>query len=129
MSTVSERVAQIKAEKVGQTGKRVLLLEGTDDVDAYSIFLTKRFPQWDQSWAVAEMGNKRQVLEGLARERNWLGLVDKDEWSDEVQTALLHKAPSKRAFPNPRRIYGMGAHATVLGRPICEKRLSRATRI
>jgi hypothetical protein len=96
---VIERIAQIKAEKVGQTGKRVLLVEGTDDVDAYSIFLTKRFPQWEQFWAVAHMGNKRQLLEGVALERNWLGLVDKDEWSDEVQAQYKADNPNLLVLP------------------------------
>jgi hypothetical protein len=85
MSKVRERIGQIKAAQVGQTGKRVLLVEGSDDVDAYSNFLSKKFPQWEQRWAVAHMGNKRQVLDGLALEPNWLGLVDRDEWDAEVQ--------------------------------------------
>lgn len=99
MTTVSERIAQIKAQKVGQTGKRVLLVEGTDDVDAYSIFLTRKFPQWEQTWAVAHIGNKRRLLEGVALERNWLGLVDKDEWSDLVQTQHKTDHPNLLVLP------------------------------
>ena len=89
MSTVSERIAQIKTEQVGQTGKRVLLVEGSDDVDAYRILLSRKFPQWEQAWAVAHMGNKKLVLEGLTLEPNWLGLVDRDEWSEDVQSQYL----------------------------------------
>lgn len=89
MSKASERVKQIETEQVGQTGKRVLLVEGIDDVDAYSIFLSKKFPQWEQSWALADAGNKKQVLEALVLKPNWIGLVDRDEWSDGVQTAYL----------------------------------------
>jgi hypothetical protein len=86
MSTVSERIDQIKKEQVGQSGKRVLLVEGSDDVDAYRIFLSKKFSNWEQRWAVADMGNKRRVVEALAQEPNWLGLVDRDEWDAEVQS-------------------------------------------
>lgn len=99
MIPVSERIAQIKTEKVGQTGKRVLLVEGSDDVDAYSTFLTRSYPQWERTWAVADMGNKRRVLDGLTRERNWLGLVDKDEWSEEVQLRHLEKHPNLLVLP------------------------------
>ena len=97
MSKASERTAQIKAEQVGQTGKRVLLVEGTDDVDAYRIFLSNKFPQWEQAWAMAHMGNKKQVLAGLALEPNWLGLVDRDEWSEEVQNQYRAMYPNRHA--------------------------------
>ena len=99
MTTVSERIAQIKAQKVGQTGKRVLLVEGTDDVDAYSTFLSRKFPQWDQSWAVAEMDGKKNVLQGIKKEVSWLGLVDQDEWSEEVQNQHLARYPNLRVLP------------------------------
>ena len=46
MSKVAERIQEIKTEKLGQTGKKVLLVEGTDDRDAYQIFLSKKFPGW-----------------------------------------------------------------------------------
>lgn len=45
-----------------------------------------------------------------------------------VQTALLHKSEGRRDYPSPRRSYAMAPTGTVLGRPSCVKRLSRATR-
>ena len=45
--------------------------------------------------------------------------------ADEVVLALLHKSEKRRHSPYPRRIYATG---TVTGRPICVKRLSKATR-
>ena len=44
------------------------------------------------------------------------------------RTALLHKSEGRRDYPSPRRSYTMAPTGTVLGRPSCEKRLSRATR-
>lgn len=99
MSTVSERIAQIKAEQVGQTGKRVLLVEGTDDVDAYRILLSRKFPQWEQSWAVAYMDNKKRVLAGLSLQPNWLGLVDRDEWDEDVQNQRRGTHPNLLVLP------------------------------
>jgi hypothetical protein len=100
MSKASERIAQIKTEQVGQTGKRVLLVEGTDDVDAYRIFLSRKFSQWEQSWAVAHMGNKKLVMEGLTLEPKWLGLVDRDEWSEDVLTQYRARHPNLLVLPH-----------------------------
>lgn len=99
MSKASERIADIQAEQVGQTGKRVLLVEGTDDVDAYRNFLSRKFPQWEQTWAVAHMGNKKQVLAGLALAPTWIGLVDRDEWGEDVQNQHLAAHPNLLVLP------------------------------
>lgn len=45
-----------------------------------------------------------------------------------LKTALLHKSEGRRDYPSPRRSYAMAPTGTVLGRPSCVKRLSRATR-
>lgn len=42
--------------------------------------------------------------------------------------ALLHKSEGRRDYPSPRRNYATAPTGTVLGRPSCVKRLSRATR-
>ena len=53
---------------------------------------------------------------------------------DELQlwlsgcTALLHKPEMGRVDPNPGRSYAMAVTNTVVGRPSCVKRLSKATR-
>ena len=46
----------------------------------------------------------------------------------KVVAALLHKSEGRRDYPSPRRSYAMAPTGTVLGRPSCVKRLSRATR-
>lgn len=99
MSKVSERIARIKTEQVGQTRKRVLLVEGTDDVEAYCIFLSRKFPQWEKTWSVAHMGNKKQVLDGLAIEPTWLGLVDRDEWTEDVKSQYQVEYPNLLVLP------------------------------
>ena len=45
-----------------------------------------------------------------------------------LAAALLHKSEGRRDYPSPRRSYAMAPTGTVLGRPSCVKRLSRATR-
>lgn len=49
-------------------------------------------------------------------------------YRDIVPWALLHKSEGRRDYPSPRRSYAMAPTGTVLGRPSCVKRLSRATR-
>jgi hypothetical protein len=99
MSKASERIQQIKTEQVGQTGKKVLLVEGTDDKDAYQIFLNKKFPGWEQTWTVAHMGNKKSVLSGLALEPDWVGLVDRDEWTAEEQVSYKSQYQNLQVLP------------------------------
>jgi hypothetical protein len=79
---IEDRIARIKTEKIGATTRRVLLLEGTDDVTAMQILLSRKFPAWERTWLLEQAGNKKQVLEFLAQEPTWLGLVDRDEWTD-----------------------------------------------
>lgn len=86
MSTVQERIDEIKTQFIGVTGRRVLLVEGTDDVDAFRIFLSRKFPTWDIKWHLASAGSKADVVKMLKKEAAWLGLVDRDEWTnDEIQ--------------------------------------------
>ncbi len=83
MSKVQERIAQIRTQLVGESGARVLLVEGSDDVDAFRIFLDKKFPAWEQAWHLVAAGNKRMVQQIAAAEPQWLGLVDRDEWTED----------------------------------------------
>lgn len=78
--TIQSRRDRIRQELVGSQPKRVFLVEGADDKAALRILFERFAPGWEQHWAIAEAGNKRQLLELLALEPEWLGLVDRDEW-------------------------------------------------
>jgi hypothetical protein len=57
------------------------------------------------------------------------GLTSTKQLKDMVfQGALLHESKAARGGPHPRRSHAMAATGTVVGRPSCVKRLSRATR-
>lgn len=62
MSTVDERIQTIKTQLVGNSGVRVLLVEGPDDVDAYRIFLDRKFPGWERKWHIEPAGKKASVV-------------------------------------------------------------------
>jgi hypothetical protein len=64
-----------------------LILEGTDDIAAFENFLTKVHPDWENTWVLAGAGKKIEVLAILEQEANWMGVVDRDEWSaDKIET-------------------------------------------
>lgn len=82
-----KRRRQIKEELIGQTGKRALLVEGTDDVSFFRILLTRKLgANWESDWVLADVGNKKIETDILAQETDWLGIVDRDEWTDEFIT-------------------------------------------
>ena len=78
--SIEDRRNYIRQKYIGSQDKGVFLVEGTDDVDSYSILLKRFLPDWEQRWAIAPAGNKRQLRELLKLEPTWLGLVDRDEW-------------------------------------------------
>lgn len=86
MSKLDTLHATIKQQYVSTTGKRVLLVEGPDDVQAFRAWLGKIYPTWENGWVVVEAKKKSNVLELLLREPNWVGVVDRDEWTEQVIT-------------------------------------------
>jgi hypothetical protein len=99
MSKVDQRIQQIKTQLVGNTGVRVLLLEGPDDVDAFRILLDRQFSDWEKSWHLESAGGKKAVLGMLDKERTWRGVVDRDEWTVQVIAAKLAGLPNLSVLP------------------------------
>ena len=86
MSKVEDKVKKIRDEIIGVTSKRVLLVEGPDDVKAFTQLLNRKRPGWELTWAVVDAGNKKIALEMAALAPDWLALVDRDEWTaDEIE--------------------------------------------
>jgi len=82
MSSAKNRHKEIRKQKVKNTGKSVLL--GEDDVEAYNELLNRRFSfTWEDEWVIAYAGNKQKVIDIIADEPTWLGLIDRDEWSED----------------------------------------------
>ena len=63
-------------------GKRALIVEGKTDELVFTQLLKKVDPQWETRWVLAEVGGKRNVVEILAAQPTWLGVVDRDEWDN-----------------------------------------------
>lgn len=130
MSALDERIQQIKTQFIGKTGLRVLLVEGPDDVDAFRVFLGRKFPEWEKSWLLAAAGNKADVVKMLKKENDWFGLVDRDEWTETeisekqseckhlmvlprfcLESYLVDPAELWAAFPEKQRVKIQGGEA------------------
>ncbi|MBS3964852.1 MAG: DUF4435 domain-containing protein [Methylomonas sp.] len=94
MSKTDDRIKDIREQQIGNSAKRALIVEGADDVDAFQSFLGKAHPGWEQKWVIAEGGKKTEVLAIIRKEPNWIGVVDRDEWSApkiaELETELTN---------------------------------------
>lgn len=100
MISVNKLIQKIKDEKVGPTGKKVLLLEGADDVDAFSLMLNKKVGNlWEQNWTLAFAEGKKRILEVLQIEPTWIGLVDRDEWNDVTIAEKQGELPNLVVLP------------------------------
>lgn len=81
MSKTDDRIKDIREQQIGNSAKRALIVEGKDDVDAFQSFLGKAHPSWEQKWVIAEAGKKTEVLAIIHKVPDWIGVVDRDEWS------------------------------------------------
>lgn len=100
MSKAEDRVAEIRGTKIGASTKRALIVEGPDDEAAFTQLLRRRSPNWEQTWALAPAGNKREALKLAALEPTWLVVTDRDEWSDAE--VARHESERANLFVLPR---------------------------
>lgn len=100
MSKAEEKIRKIKETQIGATAKKVLVVEGSDDVIAFRQLLARRFPDWENQWALADAGSKKQALAMAPFAPEWLVLVDRDEWS--VQELASYQTKYTNLFVLPR---------------------------
>lgn len=99
MSKIDDLIAEIKIQLIGNTGVKVLLVEGPDDVDAYRIFLDKKFLGWETKWHLVSAGKKSTVVSIAKKEPAWLGLVDCDEWTEDEIAEHTAACPNLQILP------------------------------
>ena len=71
MSRLETTRARIKSD-IGATGRRALVVEGTDDMAALRIWLNHRDPTWESHWVLAEAGGKAHVIALAKVESAWV---------------------------------------------------------
>jgi hypothetical protein len=74
-------------------GKPVLLVEGSDDNVILSYFLEKHRPGSDQRIFIGEAGGKPEVIRGLKHRPQWIGVVDRDVWSQDDVDKVRRQTP------------------------------------
>jgi hypothetical protein len=92
--SISNKIRDIKEQLIAGSEKNILIVEGSDDVVAFRLFLDKISNQWENHWVVTDAGSKDNVLEILQCEPGWIGVVDRDDWKDNV---IVHK---QQELPN-----------------------------
>ena len=105
MSKLDDLQNKIKQQSVGATGRRVLLVEGPDDEQAFRAWLGKVSVSWENQWVIAIAEKKSNVLGLLEREANWIGVVD------QVRVAAVG-VDHQRAVSG-EQCYATGAHRGV----------------
>ena len=99
MNELSKPHRAIRDQLVGKTGVRALVVEGDDDRDFVEAMLNRRSPGWESDWIVGSAKGKGHVLKILALEPQWLGLVDRDEWSNNAVLAATTDHPNLHVLP------------------------------
>lgn len=101
MSGYKKRYDEILETEWVDHSKKVLVVEGEDDQAAYRLLFDKKFgtENWDSKWVITYAGQKNFVLKMLAEQPAWIGLVDKDEWSQEEIVANQSTYPNLLVLP------------------------------
>ena len=90
---------QIRDRLIGAQNKKALLVEGADDEKAFRIFLNNFCGDWESRWVLAVADGKVTLLKILELERDWLGVVDHDEWDDSTIAANTASNPNLWVLP------------------------------
>ena len=103
---------QIKDE-AGQ--KPVILVEGRNDIFALSYFFDHVESGWDSVALIKAAGDKNRVQKWVKRASNWVGIVDKDEWSTEKINELAQDSSKLHILPRfcIENYFGLQSHPTL----------------
>ncbi|PKM01561.1 MAG: hypothetical protein CVV17_07065, partial [Gammaproteobacteria bacterium HGW-Gammaproteobacteria-7] len=81
-------------------GLPVLLVEGSDDVTLFGHFLSQHAPGWQQRFYLDATGGKSHVIQGVTVHRpGWVGVIDRDEWSQADVEAASKRSPRLHILP------------------------------
>lgn len=80
--------------------KRVLLVEGKRDRAVLSYFLNQVYPEWNSKFVLHAAESKKRVIDCIQYYRaDWVGIVDKDEWSPKQIEELGRELPRLKVLP------------------------------
>ena len=100
MDTPPKLVLDIEQIVTG-TSKKVLLVEGADDLIVVERWLSLRNPNFRQDLHVHAAEGWMKLRKALEWRPRWRGLQDRDEWTDEEIAAAGSRCPGLRFLPRP----------------------------
>jgi len=100
MSGSEKRRQEIIDKEIGSIGKKVFLVEGEDDVECYKRIFEKQFGiDFETKLLITHTGGKEKLTDILAKEPDWLGLIDRDEWTDDIIRQKERELPNLHILP------------------------------
>jgi hypothetical protein len=111
MSELREKIV----EKIAGSSKKVILVEGKDDEIACKHLFDKKYRHWERLLLVFTAGGKINVINELKRSPDFIGIIDKDEWSEEDINSIKAEINNLIVIPrycmesylvNPDEIWG-----------------------
>jgi hypothetical protein len=86
---------------VGGTPKEVLLVEGADDLIVVERWLSLRDPNFRQNLHVHDAAGWEKLRNALKWRPDWMGLQDRDEWTEAEIADAATQYPGLRFLPRP----------------------------
>lgn len=78
--------------------KKIIVVEGETDIESFEKILKKKFKErgrkFEDSYFLAEVGGKGMVLRALKKEPDWIGIIDRDTWTDDRIAREKKKNPN-----------------------------------
>lgn len=79
--------------------RRALVVEGKTDRLFFERQLDAAHNGWRSKWLIGEANGKQRVLDILALQPTWIGIVDTDEWDTGTVTTLKSQYPNLHFMP------------------------------
>lgn len=70
-------------ELIEGNSKKAVLVEGKEDKVAYELLFGKKYSNWENHLLFYPTGGKIKVIDELKQSPDFIGIIDKDEWSEE----------------------------------------------
>ncbi len=86
-----------EVEELGE--KPALVVEGKDDIDAFTYFLNQSSLDWNKHVLIRSVDKKDRVITAVKNNPHWAGIVDVDEWSPTEVAQQLKNVPRVKVLP------------------------------
>lgn len=98
---MSQKIDKIIREIEERTtpNQPILVVEGVSDPKALLAWLKNHVPTVEEKWSINPANGKQNVLDVLKEKAQWLGVVDRDIWSQEEIDSKCQQYPNLFVLP------------------------------